>query len=115
MKKIAVKTLFLASFGLLALPLTATADLQTADLQTVEAKSMPTQSKTVAANDISVRKVQFLSQGTKVVGNLYLPANIKAPQASVVVVGPQSSVKEQVSQVYARQLAAQGFVALTFD
>ena len=110
MKKIAVKTLVLASFGLLALPYTATASLQT-----VGAKSMPTQSQTVAANEITVRKVQFLSQGTKVVGNLYIPANIKAPQASVVVVGPQSSVKEQVSQVYARQLAAQGFVALTFD
>ncbi|MBE9104208.1 alpha/beta hydrolase [Nostoc cf. edaphicum LEGE 07299] len=110
MKKFANKTLTLTSLGLLFLSHTATAELQN-----IEAKSMPTQSQTIATNNITVRKVQFLSQGTKVVGNLYLPANIKAPQSAVVVVGPQSSVKEQVSTVYATQLANQGFVALTFD
>ncbi len=50
------------------------------------------------------------------VGNLYLPAtSVKGQKPAVVVVGPQSSVKEQVPAVYAQQLAEQGFVALTFD
>ena len=84
--------------------------------QKTEETSMPTVTQTQTANNIAIRKVEFQSQGTKVVGNLYLPTNktVKA-QPAVVVVGPQSSVKEQVSAVYARKLAEQGFVALTFD
>ncbi len=66
--------------------------------------------------EVTVRKVEFKSGDTKVVGNLYLPTNIASRQKpAVVVVGPQSSVKEQVPAVYAQQLASQGFVALTFD
>ena len=69
------------------------------------------------ANTVEVRRVQFLSDGSAVVGNLYLPGSStgQAPRAAVAVVGPQSSVKEQVSALYARKLAERGYVALTFD
>ncbi|MBC8123767.1 MAG: alpha/beta hydrolase [Gemmatimonadaceae bacterium] len=70
-----------------------------------------------AADGIEVRKVQFLSGGNTVVGNLYLPAGRpgRTAQAAVAVVGPQSSIKEQVPAVYARRLAERGYIALAFD
>lgn len=110
-KNFALTTLALASVGLFTLP-----QISNAERQKIGESLMPTVTQTKTANDIAIRKVQFQSQGTKVVGNLYIPANkTKQAQPAVVVVGPQSSIKEQVPAVYARKLAEQGFVALTFD
>lgn len=111
MKTFALKTFTLASFGFLALTHAASAYPEN-----LEETAMPTLTYAATANEVTVRKVQFLSDGTKVAGNLYLPATIaKGPQPAVVVVGPQTSVKEQVPAVYARLLAQKGFVALAFD
>ncbi|KYC42448.1 hypothetical protein WA1_21015 [Scytonema hofmannii PCC 7110] len=110
-KKFALTTLTLASVSLLTLP-----QISNAERQKIGESLMPTVTETATTNNITVRKVQFLSQGTKVVGNLYLPTTIRqGARPAVVVVGPQSSVKEQVPAVYARRLAEEGFVALTFD
>ncbi|MBD2022674.1 alpha/beta hydrolase [Leptolyngbya sp. FACHB-36] len=111
-KKIVLKTITLASFGVLAI-----ASLASAEFRPQEAKTMPTLERTAnAAKEVTVRKVQFLSGDASVIGNLYLPAgNTKAARPAIVVTGPQSSVKEQVPAVYAQELAKQGFVALTFD
>jgi uncharacterized protein len=110
-KKFAFTTLTGLVVGLLTLPQTSNAFDQK-----IGEVPMPTVTQAKTSNNIAIRKVQFQSQGTKVVGHLYLPTSInKGVQPAVVVVGPQSSVKEQVPAVYARKLAEQGFVALTFD
>ena len=111
LKTIALTTLTLASVGFLTSP-----HLISLASQASGETARPTLSKETTVNEVSVRKVQFNSGDTNVVGNLYLPAtSVKGQKPAVVVVGPQSSVKEQVPAVYAQQLASQGFVALTFD
>jgi len=57
--------------------------------------------------------VRFRSDGLELVGELYLPDG--APHRAVVLTGPFSSVKEQVTGDYAQRLAEHGFAALAFD
>lgn len=52
--------------------------------------------------------------GDQVVGDLYLPDGA-GPHPGVVVGGPMTSVKEQVTGVYARALAQRGIAALCLD
>ncbi|MDX2234429.1 MAG: alpha/beta fold hydrolase [Hyphomonadaceae bacterium] len=70
-----------------------------------------------AQADVIVRRVSFMVEKTRVVGDLYLPegASARAPRPGAVVVGPQTNVKEQVPATYARELAKRGFVALAID
>lgn len=111
-KIFALKTFNLVSVGLLALTPVASAEPP----RNLRETAMPILTHAATENKVTVRPVQFLSDGTKVVGNLYLPATIaKGSQPAIIVVGPQTSVKEQVAAVYAQRLAEQGFVALTFD
>ena len=56
----------------------------------------------------------FLSDGDRLVGDLYLPAD-RDPLAAVVTSGPLTSVKEQATGNYARALAERGFAAVAFD
>lgn len=67
--------------------------------------------------NIGKNKVHFLSEGTKVVGNLYLPKNYKKGQKlpAIVVVGPKGGVKEQTAGIYAKKLSEKGFITLVFD
>ncbi len=62
-------------------------------------------------------KVSFLSEGTKVVGHLYLPKNYKKGDKlpAIVVVGPKGGVKEQTAGIYARKLSEKGFITLVID
>ena len=73
----------------------------------------------IAANSYKpgVNRVTFQSEGEKLVGNLYLPANYKAGDKlpAVVVAGSWTTVKEQMPGTYAQKLAEQGFAALAFD
>ncbi len=66
---------------------------------------------------IGKNKIWFLSEGIKVVGNLYLPQNykegIKLP--AIVVIGPKGSVKEQTQAIYAKKLSDNGFITLVID
>lgn len=59
-------------------------------------------------------RVFFEIAGVPVVGDLYLPAG-EGPHPAVVVAGPMTSVKEQVTGVYACALAVRGIAALAFD
>ena len=63
------------------------------------------------------KKVEFRSEGYKIVGNLFRPDNFKEGErlAAVVMVGPMTGVKEQVAGLWADRLSKAGFVALTFD
>lgn len=66
---------------------------------------------------VRVEKVSFPSEGTRLVGNLYLPASAPAggKLPAVVVAGSWTTVKEQMAALYAEKLAQQGYAALTFD
>lgn len=60
-------------------------------------------------------RVAFDVAGDIVVGHLYLPHSRGGPVAGLVVAGPMTSVKEQVTGIYAAALAARGFAALALD
>jgi fermentation-respiration switch protein FrsA (DUF1100 family) len=62
-------------------------------------------------------RIEFLSAGSTLIGNLYCPDNFdKAkPYSTVVVGGPLATVKEQAAGVFAKKLAKQGYIALAFD
>ncbi|KAJ6143995.1 hypothetical protein N7471_003448 [Penicillium samsonianum] len=65
----------------------------------------------------SVQKVDFLSKGIKIVGDLFLPTgyspNTKYP--AVIIAHPMTGVKEQAPHVYSKVLSAAGFICLAFD
>lgn len=68
--------------------------------------------------DVRVGEVRFTNRfGIELVGHLYLPTDFDAgkPRAAVALSGPFGAVKEQVSGLYAQELARRGFVALAFD
>lgn len=62
---------------------------------------------------MSVR-IAFEVAGDRVVGDLHLPAG-RGPHPALVVGGPMTSVKEQVTGVYATAMAARGLAALALD
>ncbi|MCF2969729.1 alpha/beta hydrolase [Synechococcus sp. Nb3U1] len=62
------------------------------------------------------KRVQFKSGPWLLVGDLYLPEeDLSSPKAGLVFSGPFTGVKEQVTGLYARRLAEQGWVCLAFD
>lgn len=74
--------------------------------------------KTFKKNEnVEVKKVRFKNRyGIELVGDLYIPKNIKGKKMSAVAVsGPFGAVKEQSSGLYAQELASRGFIALAFD
>lgn len=71
----------------------------------------------VNGNGVNIRKVEFLSEGLVLKGDLYMPAsNNKGGKLPLVItVGPFTQVKEQVAAVYSRKMAEAGFAAFAFD
>ena len=70
-----------------------------------------------APQEAQVRRVSFLSDGARLVGNLYLPENYQPNKKypAVVVSGSWTTVKEQMAGLYAEQLAGEEFITLAFD
>jgi fermentation-respiration switch protein FrsA (DUF1100 family) len=64
-----------------------------------------------------LQKIKFSSDGLLLAGNLYTPPGFDARQLypAILVGGSWTTVKEQMSGLYARELAAQGFVTLAID
>ncbi|KZL05381.1 Alpha/beta hydrolase family protein [Pseudovibrio axinellae] len=66
---------------------------------------------------LEMRPVEFECHGELLRGDLYLPKNrshnSKLP--SVIVTGAWTSIKEQMSGLYASELALRGFASLAFD
>ena len=62
-------------------------------------------------------RITFSSEGAKIVGDLYLPANYQEGQKlpALVIGGSWTTVKEQMAGLYAQKLAEEGFVTLAFD
>ncbi|MDJ0781632.1 MAG: alpha/beta hydrolase [Desulfosarcinaceae bacterium] len=71
----------------------------------------------MVTNAATIKKVTFDSHGQTLVGYLHLPDGDGQDQQrpGVVVTGAWTTVKEQMPGTYAGKLAAQGYVALTFD
>jgi len=70
------------------------------------------------SNKVNVTRIEFHNRfGIKLVGDLYVPKNIKSNEKlpAIAVSGPFGAVKEQASGLYAQTLAQAGFVALAFD
>jgi fermentation-respiration switch protein FrsA (DUF1100 family) len=65
----------------------------------------------------TVERVTFESEGSTIVGTIYMPAGIDARNATkaVVVTGAWTTIKEQMPALYAQRLAEKGMVALAFD
>ena len=61
-----------------------------------------------------MEQVRFTIAGDALVGHLHVPTGA-GPHPAVAVAGPMTSVKEQVTGVYAAALAERGIAALAFD
>lgn len=58
----------------------------------------------------------FFSEGVRLTGTLHRNVNdLATPQSTVVLSGSWLTVKEQMADRYARELAARGYSAFTFD
>ncbi len=69
-----------------------------------------------ALADITTRTMTFENEGATLSGTLYLPTEaLGEPSPIVLVTGAWTSVQEQMPRVYAREMAARGFAAFTFD
>ena len=71
----------------------------------------------LAAKIPNEQKVTFMSEGDKLSGILYTPANYKegGKIPAVIVTGSWITVKEQMAGTYAKKLAGEGFASLVFD
>ncbi|WP_214318524.1 alpha/beta hydrolase [Nonomuraea sediminis] len=63
---------------------------------------------------MTIEKVGFDSDGFSLVGDLHLPEP-GTERGAVVLTGPFSGVKDQVTGFYAERFARRGYVALAFD
>mmetsp|Transcript_52671 Transcript_52671/g.125850 ORF Transcript_52671/g.125850 Transcript_52671/m.125850 type:complete len:301 (-) Transcript_52671:98-1000(-) len=62
----------------------------------------------------SVKKIEFDVEGCKVVADLHIPDG-EGPFPAVVVGGPMTSVKEQVTGTYAKAVAERGYIGMALD
>ncbi len=73
--------------------------------------------KVFPQNDkVDHEKVTFHNRyGITLAADLYMPKGVKGKLPAIAVSGPFGAVKEQVSGLYAQELAARGFLAIAFD
>ncbi|HEX8183265.1 MAG TPA: CocE/NonD family hydrolase, partial [Blastocatellia bacterium] len=66
---------------------------------------------------ISSRRVNIWSDGTRLSGDLFYPATMKAEDKlpAIILCHGWGGVREHLNRAYAPQFAAAGFVVLTFD
>ncbi|MGV6946436.1 alpha/beta hydrolase [Sphingobacterium sp. CZ-2] len=69
------------------------------------------------SDKVTRQKVTFKTRyGIELTGDLYVPKNTDGkPLQALALCGPFGAVKEQVSGLYANQMAARGFITLAFD
>lgn len=75
------------------------------------------QAKVLTETNRKMEQVTFKSEGLKLVGNLYYPANYEKGKSypAIVVSGSWTTVKEQMAGLYAERFANEGFITLAFD
>lgn len=68
------------------------------------------------SKDVNHKKITFHNHfGITLAADLYMPKNFVGKLPAVAVCGPYSAVKEQVSGLYAQEMAKRGFLAIAFD
>jgi len=79
--------------------------------------SKNTSNESETSDPITMKKVNFTSEGANLVGNLYYPKNYDPAKTypALVVSGSWTTVKEQMAGLYADKLADEGFITLAFD
>ena len=72
---------------------------------------------TTSIEQNKMKKIEFKSDGLKLIGNLYYPKNYESGKQypAIVVSGSWTTVKEQMAGLYAKKLSEQGFITLAFD
>ncbi len=66
--------------------------------------------------NVNHKKVTFHNHfGITLVADMYTPKNAKGKLPAIALAGPYSAVKEQVSGLYAQELASRGFLTIAFD
>lgn len=67
--------------------------------------------------EVTMKKVNFKSEGLNLVGSLYYPANFEEGKKypTIVSSGSWTTVKEQMAGLYAKRFAENGFITLAFD
>jgi len=65
--------------------------------------------------DVIEREVSYYSEGDRIAGTLYLPAEHQAPLPGVVLCHGFTGIKELILPDYGHGFAAAGFAALAFD
>ena len=73
--------------------------------------------ESTSSNQVQMKTVHFDSEGARLVGNLYYPSGFDTSKSypAIIVSGSWTTVKEQMSGLYAKELAAQGYITLAFD
>ena len=66
-------------------------------------------------SDAGTERVEFASGGDRLVGTLHHPAGDAGPGPAVLVTGAWMTIKEQMPDRYAREMASRGLRAMTFD
>lgn len=67
-------------------------------------------------DDVDHEKVTFVNRyGITLAADLYKPKGEAGKFAAIAISGPFGAVKEQVSGLYAQELAARGFLTIAFD
>jgi fermentation-respiration switch protein FrsA (DUF1100 family)/ketosteroid isomerase-like protein len=76
-----------------------------------------TDTQAIRGEIIPTERVSFTSNGVELVGTLFKPVTYDANKLykAVVVTGSWTTVKEQMSGLYAEKLANEGFLALAYD
>lgn len=86
-------------------------------MEKVKQSATTTNNQTDMTSSITKKKISYVSEGLTLAGDLYLPAGFDEHQKYpvVMVTGSWTTVKEQMPALYARKLAAKGFLSLAFD
>lgn len=71
----------------------------------------------MTTSQVTTESISFVSDGARLRGELFLPGNGHGPAElpAVVVTGTWTSVRQQMADRYAREMAARGFAAVSFD
>ena len=68
------------------------------------------------SEEVNHKKVTFVNHfGITLAADMYTPKNYEGKLAAIAVCGPYSAVKEQVSGLYAQEMARRGFLTIAFD
>jgi fermentation-respiration switch protein FrsA (DUF1100 family) len=90
------------------------AEASSTEASRTEASSIET-SRTESTQAFSTETVRFEADGIPLVGHLRRPAGITGLSPAVILTGPFTGVKEQVTGLYGERLSAAGYVTLAID